>query len=122
MNGIGGGSIGLGLRGTGASVGNHCPGRIELHDILAGNRLDRVALVAEGNFPADQEGAGFEKWILHACDLALHGFQRFADDRRAHTFGAQISYLLYLQQVRERKLLDNSEPGLPSASPLTGGL
>jgi hypothetical protein len=64
-----------------------------------------MPIVAKDHPPAYTEGAGLKKRILHAGHLALHGFQGFANDRRAHTFGAQISYLFDLQQVSEGEVL-----------------
>src|SRR5947199_9419799 len=53
------------------------------------------------------KGAGFQKRILHPCYLLLHGAQRFADHRRTHTLGAQLTQLSQLKKIKEGIRLSN---------------
>ena len=80
-----------------------------------------MAFVTIGNARSDAEGAGFEQRILHAGHLLLHGLQRFANDGRAHTFGAQVTNLFKLEEVVEGKRLGNrSKSGALPANELLG--
>jgi hypothetical protein len=73
---------------------------IEIHDKLTGQRFHGRALVPEYDARLAGERSGFHERIFHAGNLA-HGAQRFQNHGGAHTFGAQITQLFDLQEVKK---------------------
>jgi hypothetical protein len=75
----------------------------KIHEELAGNRLEQLAIVAEGYaMLASRPRTGFAQRLLDARGLFAHGIERLANNGWTNVHGAEIANLFDFQQVRER--------------------